>query len=1163
MSGVEAIALIGFIYIFILFLIAYFGDRTAVRAGRPYNSNIIYALSLAVYCSSWTFYGAVGTAAVTGMDYLTIYLGPILVFLFGYPIIRRIILVSKQNSITSISDFLSSRFGKSRRIAVLVTLMAVAGSLPYIALQLKAVSTSYYVISGATDGAEAANLGFIAENVAFIVAAGLALFTILFGTRHLDATEHHRGMILAVAFESVVKLLAILAVGYYAIYLLLDSGNHANFSQFIQSGSLQEAMAGGDSTFASFTTKLLLSMTAIILLPRQFQVAVVEARDHRQFKTAMWVMPIYLILTSVIVIPIALSGMVLQPAAPADMYVLSLPLTAGNNTLAVVAFIGGLSAATGMVIVAAISLSTMICNDLVMPFLIRRRGIEFLNRPDLNNIILSIRRFAILALILGAYGYFRLIDTNEQLANIGLVSFAAIFQLLPATLFALFWRGALSRGVFFGLVGGFVMWFYTLLLPTVLTDETVQDIFGASLLNPQALLGFEMDNPLTHGVVWSIGINLILTVALSIKGTQPVIETLQASRFFFADANRGNSSSDSEEQRRYDVSSDQLFIVAERIIGTKSSRALFSQYEQRMGLDLRGQSQADQSLISAVQTAIAGVIGTASAQRVISETLLGDQEYIGELTHLVDETSSVLKFNRNLLQTTLQNITHGIAVVDEDLNLVIWNDTYLRMFDYPEDMIYVGKPIREVFEYSASRGDFYGKDAKKEIKKRLNYLQARSPYTTTRETIEGVIIKATGEPMPDGGFVTTYEDITESVKAARLLKEANEDLETRVQERTLELEALTQELEKSTQSKTHFLAAASHDLLQPINAARLFTHSVSERADEPMEVKRLAQNIDQSLTTANDLLRALLDISKLYAGGIVPEPKLLSVPEFLESIKSELQASATSKGVNLSVESKPVFINTDKQLLFSVLLNLVANALRYSQAGGDVILRSSIENEQSVCIIVEDNGIGIEPKHLDLIFNEFFQVKGSNKKESKGLGLGLSIVKRICELLQIEVDVQSVVGSGSTFMLRLPVAHGLDKAEDRIVTSRKTVVSKLLGTKILCLDNDVKVLEAMETLLTGWGCDVVCVDDYDGAKAEFEQHDFEVILADYRLDDEQTGLDFLIESKRPQGGPAGVLITAEQDKSLEDKASDHGFMYLAKPLDPAALRSVLMYLVSS
>ncbi len=1159
MTNVDTIALFGFAYIFVLFLIAYFGDRDSQQAGTPYNSNIVYALSLAVYCSSWTFYGAVGTAAVDGLDYLAIYLGPCLVFLFGYPLVRRIILVCKQNNITTISDFLSSRYGKSRRIAVLVTVIAVVGSLPYIALQLKAVSASYTVLSSAGEASATVS----ADSVALIVAIGLVLFTILFGTRHLDATEHHKGMILAIAFESIVKLVAILAIGYYAVYLLLDSGTHANFKALMNSQPLQTAFGEGSSTWASFTTKLLLSMTAIILLPRQFQVAVVEARDHRQFKTAMWVMPVYMILTSVIVIPIVLSGIVLLPNAPEDMYVLSLPITAGNDTLAMLAFIGGLSAATGMVVVAAISLSTMVCNDIVMPLLIRRNGIGFLKRDDLNNLILLIRRFVIFGLMVGAYAYFKLIDSNQQLANIGLVSFAAIIQFLPATLFAFFWRGANSKGVFYGLAGGFSVWAYTLILPTLMDAENINALFSASILHPQALLGWDADNSLTHGVIWSLGVNLALTVFFSLRESQSVIEKIQASRFFFVGAPNGSPASREAGNGEYEVSPDALFIVAENIIGARSTRALFSQYQQRTGVDLSSETQADQALISSVQTAIAGVIGTASAQRVISDTLLGDQEFLGELTHLVDETSSVLRFNRNLLQTTLQNITHGIAVVDGELNLVIWNDTYLKMFDYPENMIYVGKPIREVFEYSAERGDFANKNADDEIAKRIRYLQRRSPYTTTRETVSGVILKATGEPMPDGGFVTTYEDITESVRAAKLLKEANEELENRVQERTTELQALTQELQRNTRSKTHFLAAASHDLLQPINAARLFAHSVSERANDPSEVARLAESIDQSLTTANDLLRALLDISKLDAGGIEPDPKTLSISNFLASIESEMQASAQDKGVVLSVRAEDLYVYTDRQLLFSVMLNLVANALRYTPEDGEVLLHSYLSDNGQVVIAVKDSGLGIEPDHLQHIFTEFYQVKDSKRRDSRGLGLGLSIVKRICALLDIKVDVQSVVGAGSTFTITMPKVEKPSAQQSQVRKAEPSILSKLSGAKILCLDNDDSVLAAMLIMLEGWGCEVQGVLNYQEARVLFKQRDYDIVLADYRLDGDETGLDFLAHCVSEVDEIRGILITAEQDKTLKGAATELGCLYLAKPIEPASLKSSLMHLMSN
>ena len=1158
MFNVELIALIGFAYIFILFLIAYFGDSKASSSGVNYNSNIVYALSLAVYCSSWTFYGAVGTAVIDGLDYLTIYLGPCLVFLFGYPMMRRIILICKQNSITSISDFISSRYGKDRKIGVLVTVIAVVGSLPYIALQLKAVSSSYVVLTAQSSSHEYAASSVISNNIALITGAVLALFSILFGTRHLDTTEHHKGMILAVAFESIVKLLAILAVGYYALYLLMDHGAHKNFTQFIDNTSFTGAFASSNSTWASFFTKLLLATSAIVLLPRQFQVAVVEARDHHQFKTAMWVMPVYLILTSVIVIPIALTGSVLLPNDQADLYVLTLPLVAGNDTLALIAFIGGLSAATGMVIVAVISLSTMVCNDLVMPYLISHKRLDILNSDKLNDIILLIRRVAIVCMIAGAYGYYVLIDNNAQLANIGLVSFAAIVQLVPAVICALYWRSANSKGVFWGLIAGFVIWAYTLMLPTILSAGVVTQVYGDSAwLHPEGLFGLQLDNRLTHGVFWSLLANIGVLLWFTFREQQSVMEKIQASRFFYVGGGLP-SRADDDKAQSYIIHPDALRILADRIIGERNTSTLFKQYQQRRGIDLSQSNQVDGELLSLVQTAIAGVIGTASAQKVIADTLLGDDEYLEEVTTFVDETSNVLRFNRNLLHTALQNITHGISVVDQDLNLVVWNDQYLKLFDYPENLIYVGKPLREVLRFNGERGDFGDRDHKIEISKRIKYLQRASSYSIVRERPDGTTIKSTGEPMPGGGFVTTYEDISEAVRASKLLHQANEELESRVHDRTQELEVITRELERNTRSKTHFLAAASHDLLQPINAARLFTHSIAERSAEPDAVKNLASNIDQSLVKANELLRALLDVSKLDSGGIQPEPTIFSLEDFIRTLVSEMLPSAEDKEVILYCDVPDVAIKSDKQLLLSVLQNLVANGLRYSDRCGEVLIRAEAnKQDKQVVISVVDKGIGIAEEHLDQIFNEFYQITKGGKSQTRGLGLGLSIVKRIGRLLDLKVSVESEVGKGSIFSVRVPLA---DISATHIQVNKpmqRVPGEQLVGAKILCLDNDESVLDAMQTLMQGWGCTVTSVATYKKAFEALKTQEFDVVLADYRLDYDETGLDFLALIEKN-----GVLITAEQDKTLQSKAGDLGFQYLAKPIEPAALKALLIFFLN-
>lgn len=1154
MFNVESIALIGFAYIFILFLIAYFGDSARQTEHSRYNSNLVYALSLAVYCSSWTFYGAVGSAVTVGLDYLTIYLGPCLIFLFGYPLIRRIILICKQNSITSIADFISSRYGKNRHIGILVTVIAVVGSLPYIALQLKAVSGSYLILSS---GSVSAQTGGFADNIALFTAVAMVLFSIIFGTRHLDATEHHKGMVLAIAFESIIKLVAILAVGYFAFSLFMVSG-----ADIGSSGSelFTVMFAESNSSWSSFATKMLLSASAIFLLPRQFQVTIVEARDHKQFKTAMWVMPVYMLLTSIIVIPIAFAGSSLLPNSDADFYVLNLPLLEENGTLALLAFIGGLSAATGMVIVAAISLSTMVCNELVMPYLISLKRLNILKRNDLNNIILIVRRLAIAALMAGAYGYYVLIDSNARLANIGLVSFAATVQFLPAVLCALYWQRANRKGVFWGLLAGFAIWAYTLMLPNILGDQSMLEVFEqTSWLHPQSLFGLNFGDTLTHGVFWSLLVNIGLIVWYSLRENQDVLEKIQANRFFYIE-DLSEENAIANKQSSYVIEPETLRILAERIIGKHNTEVLFKQFEQQYDVDLKQVKQVDHQLVLAVQNAIAGVIGTTSAEKVVADLLLGDDDYLEEVSSFVDETSSVLKFNRNLLQTTLQNITHGISVVDNDLNLVIWNDHYLQLFDYPKDFIYVGKPLREVLEYNAQRGDFGDKDHDKEIAKRLKYLQQRLPYSTIRHRPNGSIIKALGEPMPDGGFVTTYEDITDSVRASELLQQANEELESRVQERTRELESLTEELKRNTKSKTHFLAAASHDLLQPINAAKLFAYSIAEKKDDPKAIEKLASNIDQSLITANELLSALLDISRLDSDGIQPEYSDFSLADFVQNLIAELKPSANDKQVSLDCDIDQVFVRTDKQLLLSVLQNLISNAVKYTNQGGSVHVTTDVIDSDYLVLSVVDTGVGIAQDDLGKIFNEFYQVKSEPRHNAPGLGLGLSIVKRISRLLDLQISVESKKGQGSRFSVRLPIVQALSETSEQQPAATKSTTERLVGVQVLCLDNDLDVLEAMRTMLIGWGCEVVSVTSYSQGLDALKKQKYQIVLADYRLDSKETGMDFLFKVNQPLA--QGVLITAEQNKQLHTDAIDNGFHYLAKPIEPAALKSLMLFLLS-
>ncbi len=534
------IILVSAVYIGLLFAIAYYGDKRADRGRSLIDSSVVYALSIAVYCTSWTFYGSVGRATQSGFDFLPIYLGPTLVFCLGWLLLRKILRVSKANRITTIADFIGSRYGKNAALAGLVAIIAVIGVVPYIALQLKAVSISFTVLlhDPALSVPSGGGPATILQDTAFWAAVFLAAFAILFGTRHIEASEHHQGLVAAIAFESIVKLIAFLAAGLFVVFALFDG-----FGDLFQRAAANpelarllsfEATSGGFSWIAL----TLLAMAAIVCLPRQFQIIVVENIDERHLDRALWLFPLYLFLINIFVLPIALAGGLLGPVGvDPDTVVLTLPMGAAQPWLALLVFIGGFSAATGMVIVETVALSTMVSNDLVMPALLRWRRLGLAERPDVAPFLLTIRRLAIPVLLLLGYLYMRLVGERYALVAIGLISFAAVAQFFPAILFGLFWRRASTPAAFAAIGGGFLVWAYTLLLPSLarsgwLPVEFIDEgPFSIAALQPYALFGMNGLDPITHSLFWSMLVNLGALVGVSLLTGQSALERTQAALF--------------------------------------------------------------------------------------------------------------------------------------------------------------------------------------------------------------------------------------------------------------------------------------------------------------------------------------------------------------------------------------------------------------------------------------------------------------------------------------------------------------------------------------------------------------------------------------------------------------------------------------------------------
>ncbi|MCE9665439.1 hybrid sensor histidine kinase/response regulator [Halomonas sp. M5N1S17] len=1293
---------VSLLYIAVLFAIAWRGDRHARKHGASRRRPIIYILALAIYCTSWSFYGAVGQAATAGWSFASIYVGPILTFLLFWPVLAKMIRVAKRQNITSIADFIASRYGKAQSLAAFASLVALIGTLPYIALQLKAVSTSFAVLTDATDITHTP----LFADTAFFVAIVMAAFAILFGTRHTDATEHHEGLIHAVAFESLVKLLAFLVLGAYVTWGMFG-GLGDLLSRADDQMELQRQLA--DQDFGrSFWAQTLLAMLAIFCLPRQFHVAVVENTHPDDATNARWLFPLYLVAFAFFILPIAAAGLAMFPdgSVEPDTFVLALPMAAGNQWLTLFTYIGGFSAATGMVIVATVAVSIMISNEIVIPLLFRLRWLDARPR-DYGRLVLQARRITICVILALAYGFYHLIGEFTSLASIGMLSFAAAGQFAPALLGGLYWKRGNRLGVVVGMNAGFAIWAYSLLMPAMIQAGVLPahwldgGPFGHAWLTPTALFGLNFGDSFTHGVMLSLGVNLFCYIFVSQVTSQRVVERIQASLFV-----------DSVETRQTSVNRPwtgattvgDLKVLCERFLGAKQVQRGFDDYARRTGKPLEDGARASIDVIQFTERFLASVLGASSARIVVNSALQGRGIGISDVISIVDEASQVLEFNRALLQATIENINQGISVVDQNLRLVVWNQRYLELFRFPDHLIRVGAPIDKIFRYNAHNGEYGPGDPEEHVQLLIDNIRDGQPHRYVRYRQDGSVLEVQGNPMPGGGFVYTYQDITQQKRieealirsenniriytdnvpaliayfdkecrylftnrayeqafgidrnevigqsvdtvitdemarerapwikralagervsfevsmqgsdgirymlvtytphfgdsgailgffalyqditerrvAEIALKETNETLEERVRERTQALSeanaALRQEnrvraeaelalrqakqvAEDANASKTRFLAAASHDLLQPLNAARLFTSALSQE-DVAADMRRTIGHIDNSLQAAEELLGTLLDISKLDAGALTPRRSHFALADILQPLYAEFAVMAEDRGLDLLMVPTNLWVDSDPQMLRRIVQNFLSNAIRYTQEGR--VLLGCRRQGQRLSIEVWDSGPGIPESKQSEIFQEFRRLDQTtrHKESEKGLGLGLSIADRMSRVLDHPIRVRSREGYGTVFSVSVPVVEARPQEAASSQAMARRTGNKLAGTRILCIDNETLILEGMKAMLSGWGCDVLTATSIGGAKSVLRNLDGEpdAILADYHLDNEVTGLMALEAlSERLEGAVPGIVITADRTEEVAEVIRRSGYHLLQKPVRPAALRALL------
>jgi Na+/proline symporter/signal transduction histidine kinase len=1149
-------------YLLFLFAVASYGDRRSRVSGVPAGGRpAVYALSLAVYCTSWTYFGGVGLAAERGLEFMGIYIGPILMYTLGMPVLRRIVELAKTEKITSGADFVAARYGKNPIVGMLVTVIYLVGIIPYIALQLKAVSSSVAtVMDPSAYGIGTGNLYFI--DLPLIVAFMLACFAVVFGTRHTDATEHQDGLILAIAMESVVKLVAFWTLGIFVLFFIFDGP--ADLWHKAQNSEAVMAALSYQTPPARWILLIALSAFAIIMLPRQFHVTVVENRTPRELRLAGILMPIYLIAINIFVLPAAIGGiMTFGGTGDADLYVLSLPLNAGASLVSLLTFIGGFSAATAMVIVASVALAIMISNDMVLPIFLRQKLLERPSqRADFAKTLLHIRRTAIFGVMLLGYVYYRSADNTTGLASIGLLSFTAIAQIAPAMFGGLIWRRANARGAIAGLASGFFVWAYLLFLPSL---GAIDHSWIASAVLGFLLPGLQMFEPafadsMVNATLFSLAVNTAAFIIGSLSRNPRPVERIQSDIF----VKRHARSHFATRGWKTSVAVGDLKAAIARYLGNERMERSFRTYEQTAGRKLADDSPADMAFIHFSEQLLGSAIGSSSARLVLSLILQKAEDTSADTVWLLDQASEALQYNQDMLQTALSQMEQGIAVFDASDRLTIWNRRFRSLLDLPEHVGQVGFPLTDIIAILAQRGDVAPAGQTAVVQ---NFHQFDNPFRIILSGGER-ILEVRCNLMPDKGIVATFTDITAQVEADRALKQANETLEQRVSERTAELTRVNHALAEARAAaddanigKTRFFAAAGHDILQPLNAARLYSSSLVERLGAS-DNSALVRNIDSALESVESILGAVLDISRLDTGAMKPRFSTVALNGLLERIETDFAPMAREKNLKLVVRPTRLAVRSDPTLLRRLVQNLVSNAIKYTPAGR-VVVAARLQGDK-VVIQVTDSGIGIPASKFRTVFKEFARLE-EGMRTASGLGLGLSIVDRIARVLHHPVELTSKPGRGTTFRVVMPLEIAKPASASVVpLSAAERSNLTLQGFRVLCIDNEPKILEGMALLVSGWGCSVQCAGSIQEMDTLISSQTIppDLVIADYHLGD-GSGIGAILRLRALyQMELPALLITADRTAEVRAEAERHSITLQHKPVKPAALRAFITQVYS-
>ncbi|GAB4482463.1 MAG: hypothetical protein OHK006_00950 [Thermodesulfovibrionales bacterium] len=966
-------------YLSLLFFAAYYADRRE-KAGQSIVSNpYVYSLSIAVYCTSWTFYGSVGKAATSGFSFLTIYIGPTLIAMLWPVILRKIIRISKEHRITTISDFIGSRYGNSLVLAAVVAIVALVGIVPYLGLQIKAIMNTFSVLAGQTKGSAEAG---------WFIALILGIFAIMFGARRLDSSERHEGMIFAIAFESIIKLVAFLSVGIYVTYVLFggfsDIFDRIRDSQF---GDLLYLGAGTSVSFMEWASLLFLSMMAIMFLPRQFHVTVVENSDPDHLSKAVWLFPLYLFLINIFVMPVALGGILLGGSQKdADLFVLTIPLGQKNFFLALLVFMGGFSAATGMVIVESLALSTMVMNNLVMPGIYR-----FNQMKGFPMIILNLKRMIIIGCVF--LGYFFAVSVGEfySLVDIGLKSFEAVTIFAPSILLGIYWKRGTKLGAIAGICAGFAVWVYTLLIPAF-QKAGILDPHGfwagfveSDMLNPHALFGLKGLDKWSHSLFWGLFFNVTAYVGISLFSRKSDDEERQALLFVEA-----YPASMFPAMAGYSV--QQIEDVLGQYIGKKEAHDILVNYIIRNGINRNAPTQKDiMRLRDEAERVMSGALGSAIATIIFEDKLTLTEEERGELSTSIRQITDTLRLSREELaeanrslanlkefsESIIESAPVGIVTLDSRLSVKYWNKA-MEAITGIEKRRAANQPIRSLLPWVTPELISQG---------RQREMTLQAPHQRS--------IKMNVSPFsdPEGGYVVILEDITERISMESQLVQAT---------KLASLGKLT--------------AGISHEIGNPLASISSLVQELRSLPPNPEN----REFTDDSLKTISfhieriaNIVRSLADFARVST----TERSRTRLDEVLDRTLNLVRYDRRFRKVDLKIESTglpEIMVNPDK--IQQVFMNIILNALDAMPEGGTLSVSMKKAGEAVECVF-RDTGPGIDRSIMDRIFDPFF----TTKPPGKGTGLGLSICYGIIKEHSGTITAKSGKDKGTVFTIRLPV----------------------------------------------------------------------------------------------------------------------------------------------